>query len=188
VAGRTTTLGRPRVEPLPLASAQRILLGLLQLALWSTLLGFAALLVLPRVSSFDVLIVRGGSMEPTIHLGSIVLVDRSSRSPAVGTATAFRDGNGAIVTHRVISIDTNGFETKGDANAKADLGRRSPNQVYGTVTFSVPFVGYLLHLLHQPIVFLLLLFGTGGVLILGELQTIWREITTNRRRKATHAG
>ncbi len=187
MAGRTTTLGRPRVEPLLLASAQRILLGLLQLALWSTLLGFAALLMLPRVSSLDVLIVRGGSMEPTIHLGSIVLVDRSSRSPTVGTATAFRDGNGAIVTHRVISIDQDGFETKGDANAKADLGRRSPDQVYGTVNFSVPFLGYVLHLLHEPIVFLLLLFGTGGVLIVGELQSIWTELSRNRR-KAPDAG
>lgn len=170
-----------------MASAQRLLLGFLQLVLWTTLLGFALLLVLPRVSPVDVLIVRGGSMEPSIHIGSIVLVDRSSRDPSVGTATAFRDGNGAIVTHRVISIDANGYETKGDANRAADLGRRTPDQVYGTVVVSIPFAGYVLNLLHEPLVFFLLLFGTGGVLIFGEIQSIWREITTHRR-KAPDAG
>ena len=168
---------------------KHLILGFLQLVLWAALFGFVALLVLPRVSAFDVLIVRGGSMEPTIHVGSIVIVDRGSRTPTVGAAAAFSDGNGAIVTHRVVAIDSAGYETKGDANAKADLGRRSASQVFGTVTASVPFLGYVLHLLHQPIVFLLLLLGTGGVLIIGELRTIWSELSDRRRnRRATDEG
>jgi hypothetical protein len=88
-----------------------------------------------------------------------------------------------MVTHRVIAIDGAGYETKGDSNAKADLGRRNPDQVYGTVTATIPLVGYALHLLHQPIVFLLLLLGTGGVLIVGELRTIWHEVSGQRRRR-----
>jgi signal peptidase I len=158
---------------------QHLAVESLQLVLWAVLLGFVALLVLPRVSAYDVLIVRGGSMEPTIHVGSIVVVDRNARAPAVGTPAAFRDGN-ALVTHRVVSIDKAGYETKGDANAKADLARRSSDQVYGTVVTSVPFLGYLLHLLHQPIVFLLLLLGTGGILVVGELSTIWHELRQSR--------
>jgi signal peptidase len=159
---------------------QHFALELLQLVLWTALLGFVALLVLPRISAYDVLIVRGGSMEPTIHVGSIVVVDRNARTPVVGTPTAFRDGD-ALVTHRVVSIDKAGYETKGDANARADLGRRSADQVYGTVVTTVPVLGYLLHLLHQPIVFLLLLLGTGGVLVVGELSTIWHELRQSRR-------
>lgn len=168
---------------------QRAVLGVLQLVLWTLLFGFVALLVLPRVSPFDVLIVRGGSMEPTIHVGSIVVVDRNARTPGVGTATAFRDGDGTLVTHRVISIDKAGYETKGDANAKADLGRRNPDQVYGAVVISIPFVGYALHLLHQPIVFLLLLLGTGGILVVGEVRAIWHELRQRRREpRATDEG
>ena len=168
---------------------QRAVLGALQLVLWTLLLGFVALLVLPHVSAFDVLIVRGGSMEPTIHVGSIVVVDRNATTPGVGTAAAFRDGDGALVTHRVISIDKAGYETKGDANARADLGRRAPDQVYGAVVISIPYVGYALHLLHQPIVFLLLLLGTGGILVIGELRAIWRELRQRRREpRATDAG
>jgi signal peptidase len=172
-----------------MASAQRLILGVLQAVLWAALLGVVALLILPRVSSFDVLIVRGGSMEPTIHLGSVVVVDRDDRTLAVGTMAAFRDGNEAIVTHRVIAIDDGGYKTKGDANATADLGRRTQDQVYGTVAITIPFLGYALHLFHEPIVFLLLLLGTGGVLIVGELRTIWAEISRQRRQaKATDEG
>jgi signal peptidase len=163
---------------------QRVVLGVLQLVLWTLLFGFVALLVLPRLTAFDVLIVRGGSMEPTIHVGSIVIVDRKATSPIVGTATAFRDGNGALVTHRIISIDKLGYETQGDANAKADLGRRTADHVYGSVVVSLPYLGYVLHLLHQPIVFLLLLLGTGGILVVGEVQTIWHELRRNRTHKA----
>jgi len=167
----------------------RLILGLLQLVLWAALLGFVALLVLPRVSAYDVLIVRGGSMEPSIHVGSIVVVDRGSRSPTVGTPTAFRDGNGAMVTHRVIAIDDAGYETRGDSNAEADLGRRNQDQVYGTVVVSIPVLGYALHLLHQPSVFRRLLLGTGGVLIVGELRTIRHEVSgQGRHRKATDEG
>ncbi len=172
-----------------MATVRRLVLGVLQLVLWTLLLGFVLLLALPRISPFDVLIVRGGSMEPAIHVGSIVVVDRNSRTPAVGTPTAFLDGESTLITHRVISVDKNGYETKGDANATADLGRRSAAQVYGTVVVSIPFLGYVLHLLHQPIVFLLLLLGTGGVLVIGELRTIWFELKeSGRRRKATHEG
>ncbi len=165
-----------------MASVQRLIIGFLQLVLWAALFGVIALLILPRVSAFDVLIVRGGSMEPTIQLGSVVIVDRNERTLTVGTTAAFRDGNEAIVTHRVIAIDSGGFETKGDANATADLGRRTPDQVYGTVALTIPFLGYALHLFHEPIVFLLLLLGTGGVLIAGELRTIWTEVRRQRRQ------
>jgi signal peptidase I len=166
---------------------QRLLLGGLQLGLWVVLIGFVALLVLPRVSAYDVLIVRGGSMEPTIHVGSVVIVDRNSRSPRVGTATSFRDPGGALITHRVIGIDEGGYETRGDANPAADMGRRSLDQVHGTVVTSIPFLGYVLHLLHQPIVFLFLLLGTGGMLVVGEVQAIWKELRESRRQPAHDA-
>jgi hypothetical protein len=63
--------------------------------------------------------------------------------------------------------------------------RRNPSEVIGTVLFSVPFVGYLLYLLEQPLVFLALLLGVGGALVVGELRTIVREI---RKMRAARAG
>jgi signal peptidase I len=165
------------------ASLWRFAVGAGQLLLWGMLLGFLALLVLPRMTPIDVLIVRGGSMEPSIHLGSVVIVDRAARTPAIGTAAAFRDGTGAIVTHRVIAIDAAGYETKGDANVHADLGRRAKDEVYGSVLLTVPYAGYVLHLLHQPIVFLILLLATGGVLVVGELRSIRSELLRSGNRR-----
>ena len=149
------------------------------------LVALIALLALPRVSPFSVFVVRGGSMEPTIHVGSVVLVDRSDRAPQVGAVVTFDDPLEGTVTHRVVGVGASSFQTKGDANASVDVTRRNPSEVIGTVLFSVPFVGYLLYLLEQPLVFLALLLGVGGALVVGELRTIVREI---RKMRAARAG
>ena len=54
----------------------------------------------------------------------------------------------------------------------------------GTELVAIPFLGYLLYLLRLPFVFLFILVGTGGLLIVGELQTIMREIRRLRRARA----
>ena len=149
------------------------------------LVAVVVLLALPRVSSYDVLMVSGGSMEPAIHLGSVVVVDRSDRVPQVGAVVTFHDPLGGIVTHRVVAVGPSSFQTKGDANNSVDVTGRTPSEVIGTVLFSVPFVGYLLYLLEQPLVFLALLLGVGGALVVGELRTIVREI---RKMRAARSG
>ena len=57
---------------------------MLQAALLIALIAIMLLLVLPRVSPFDLLIVRGGSMEPTIPVGSAVLVTAAPGHPLSG--------------------------------------------------------------------------------------------------------
>jgi hypothetical protein len=60
--------------------------------------------------------------------------------------------------------------------------------VYGTVVVSVPLVGYFIHTLEQPAAFLLLLLGSGGVLVLGAIQTIYQEVMRlSGRREVTDA-
>ena len=56
----------------------------LQAILWIVLLGFVALLGVSRFTPYETLVVRSGSMEPTIHTGGIVIVDREARSPKRG--------------------------------------------------------------------------------------------------------
>ncbi len=156
--------------------------------LWIVLLGFVVLVALPRFTPYDVLVVRGGSMEPAIHLGSVIVIDRRATTPGIGSIVSFREPGGDIITHRVVAIDEVRYVTRGDANASRDLEERSSDQVVGTELFTVPFIGYVVHLLQQPIAFLLLLFITGGYLIYPELRTIGREIGRMRRRKLTHEG
>ena len=50
-----------------------------------------------------------------------------------------------VITHRVMEIDENAqlFMTKGDANEKQDTQPVKWENVYGTVVFTVPYVGYV---------------------------------------------
>ncbi|HET8784811.1 MAG TPA: signal peptidase I [Candidatus Limnocylindrales bacterium] len=159
----------------------RVAGAVLQLALWAVLVSFLALVAIPRLTPFDVLVVRGGSMEPTIAVGSVLVIDRASRSPVEGTVTSFRQGDGTVVTHRVIAVLDDEYVTKGDANERPDLGRRTADEVLGTAVVAVPYAGFLIHVLRQPPVFLILLAGTGGFLILGELRNIAFEVGRMRR-------
>lgn len=153
----------------------------LQLVLWIVLLAFVALVGVARVTPYEALVVRSGSMEPTIPIGSIVIVDRAARSPTIGTIASFREPDGSVVTHRIVGIEVGRYVTRGEANLSVDAERRPPATVYGTVVASVPLAGYAVHTLQQPAAFLLLLIGSGGLLVLGALRTIRSEVIRLRR-------
>jgi signal peptidase len=153
----------------------------LQAVLWIALLAFVALVALPRVTPYEALIVRSGSMEPTIATGGIVIVDRSARSPTIGAIVSFREPDGSVVTHRVVGIKVGQFVTRGDANRSDDALPRPATSVYGTVMLSVPLAGYVIYTLQQPPAFLILLLGSGGLLVIGALRTIYREIGRLRK-------
>ena len=167
---------------------QRAVAVACQVVLWAALLGFLVLVALPRLTSYDVLIVRGGSMEPAVGLGSVIIVDRDRGDPAVGDIVSFREANGSIVTHRVVAIENGTYVTKGDANAGVDLEPRLGANIVGTSVMSIPYVGYGVHVLRQPAAFLLLLLGTGGFLIVGEIRTIAQEIRRMRDERARVQG
>ncbi len=96
--------------------------------------------------------VQSGSMEPVIHVGSLV-VARPSKDYQRGDIVTFKSEKDRLVanpksttTHRIFDIrTTEGIEeyiTKGDANATADLSLTKKDLVLGKVFFSIPFLGY----------------------------------------------
>ncbi|MBF6599341.1 MAG: signal peptidase I [Dehalococcoidia bacterium] len=157
----------------------------LQALLWAVVAGFLALLAVPRVSRFEIFIVRSGSMEPTIRTGGVVLVDTRARELRVGQVGSFRDGKGDIVTHRVVALRDGGYVTRGDANRTDDSTLRRPADVVGAERWTLPYLGYALYLLERPFIFILLLGSTGGYLVISELAAIWREIKNLRRSDET---
>ena len=154
----------------------------LQAVLWIMLFAFVALVALSRITPYEALVVRSGSMQPTIATGSIVIVNRAARSPTVGAVVSFREQDGTVVTHRIVGIDGGRFITRGDSNRSDDATHRPAASVYGTVVASVPLAGYLIHALQQPAAFLFLLFGSGGLLVISSLRTIHGELIRLRRR------
>jgi signal peptidase I len=121
--------------------------NILSLALFAVLFTLCAIFLAIRALGLGTFIVTGGSMEPGIHKGSLVLVQPISPSQVtVGDVITFQQYDQST-THRVIGIsrDTQGpvFKTKGDANTVADPEDKTfPSQV-GIVRAAVPVAGYV---------------------------------------------
>ena len=85
----------------------------------------------------SVLRIVTGSMEPSIHVGDCIVVEKVDSSELKkGDIIAFvsvqPDIYGIIVTHRIYGTDENGnFITKGDANPTADSTEVSADRIIG---------------------------------------------------------
>lgn len=127
---------------------------------WSALLLLAVLLavslalavaVVPAVVGGSTLTVLSGSMEPTLPVGSVVVVrPRPPAEIAVGDVITFLARDPAsdatrVVTHRVVEVLPGPeFRTRGDANPDPDPGLVAAADVRGVRWYSVPWVGGLL--------------------------------------------
>jgi signal peptidase I len=152
--------------------------------LFGTLLIFGVALlaspVLPYVGHIEVKIVKSGSMEPSIQTGSIVLI-RAAESYAIGDVVTFTSRTADIpTTHRIVSEEV--FEgnrmliTKGDANEERDADPLFVEDIIGRVLFTVPYLGFVLDFARQPMGFALLIGVPALLIIIDEVEKIWREI------------
>ena len=119
--------------------------NLVSLAAFAVLFSLCLAFVAMRVSGLGTFIVTGGSMEPSIHKGSLVLVQPVSPSEvSVGDVITFQQYD-QTTTHRVISIGqgTEGltFKTKGDANVVADPEDKTFPAPVGIARLAVPVAG-----------------------------------------------
>ena len=110
------------------------------------LFAFSLFFVGVRAMGLATFVVTGGSMEPTIHKGSLVIDEPvSSDKLRLGDIITF-DHYDQTTTHRIVGVEgsANGamFSTKGDANTITDPEPLSfPGRV-GLVKLAVPGVGY----------------------------------------------
>ena len=90
-------------------------------------------------------VVLSGSMEPTIHKGSISLINVNYQYSKIknNDIIAYTATSGDKVTHRVINITEEGMETKGDKNDSSDGISTTEENYIGKNIFSIPGVGYL---------------------------------------------
>ena len=119
-----------------------------------TLLLLVAILVcipltLPRLAGYQIYHVISGSMEPAIHIESVVYVkDVAPADIQKKDVIAFHSvlGEEAIITHRVVSNNRVAGEivTKGDADAKEDMEPVPYENVLGKVALTVPVLGQIL--------------------------------------------
>jgi len=182
---------RAAVGPLILAiGTTRHVLG------WLWLVAVAGLIALAIFTHLNtVLVIRGGSMEPALPLGSLVTIEPVDADDLrTGDIVTVAADNAVLVTHRVTQIieleGTTYLELKGDANASSSPVLAPVSAVRGRVTAHLPLAGYLATLLATPsgLVSLLALLGAllVGTWLLEEIEW-WMEDAVERRRAAIGA-
>ena len=121
--------------------------GLTGLALLAALVAFSLFVHLPPLMGRQLFIIGGGSMEPSIPLGSLVVATpTNAMTVAVGDVVTVRGDNGVVYTHRVTRVldltEGRFFETKGDANQSPDGGLVPARAIVGAAGQYVPLAGY----------------------------------------------
>lgn len=122
------------------------------------------------------LIVRSGSMEPTIAVGDIVIVHPGEYHIGEAIAYTMPGRENVVVTHRIVEVKDGAYITKGDANAEADSWLVSEADILGKELFVVPWVGHVLAFAKTKTGFAGLVLLPALVVILSEVRVIWREL------------
>lgn len=114
-----------------------------KIKLGTTLTVIFLIAVFVFIKDYRTFVVMSGSMEDTIHVGSVVVV-KPQDDYFVNDIVTFTKGN-QVVTHRLIAFDEQGScITKGDANQSEDPSTTSKNQIIGKVVLTLPNIGYCL--------------------------------------------
>ena len=173
-----------RHDPLTIA---RWLLDAAVIGLVAVVLGAVVLGRVVPMTGNQSLIIGGPSMEPTLPLGSAVVIQPVAPADiSVGDIVSVKSGDGrAIYTHRVVrrlALDGVPYlETKGDNNEAADAATVPATAVIGRVMLVVPLMGFVLTWLSavSGVAFLL---GLGALLVLTAM--LIDLIQDDRRRRA----
>lgn len=128
------------------------------------------------------LIVRTGSMEPAVPVGSVVVIKPADFTKLQkDEIICFKGSEPQLITHRIFDITDEGFITKGDANKVPDSSVVEKKDIIGKVVFTIPYLGYLNYFVNTPLGFTLLIILPTTLIITDEL----REIINHRKDKNT---
>jgi signal peptidase I len=126
-------------------------------------------------------VVQSGSMEPKIHVKSIVFV-KPAADYKVGDVITFNDPSSAkrTVTHRIYEITQNQsgadvITTKGDTNNAPDASPLQRDNIIGKEFFSAPYIGAIVAFSKTLLGLIFLIVIPAILIVFSELQTIGKE-------------
>jgi signal peptidase len=126
----------------------RRLLDAILLAAVLTVTVTAGVTLLAPVLGGRALVIGGGSMEPAIDRGALVLsLPAGAEGYAIGDVVTVQQGGSTPYTHRIVRLaELNGtpyVETKGDANPGPDPAIVPVAAIVGRIALSLPLLGYV---------------------------------------------
>lgn len=120
---------------------------------------------LNTIGRYAVLQVVSPSMEPTIHVGDIVIIDTKANNYQEKDIVTYEDENGLLVTHRIVDIDNYYMVTRGDNN-ESDDGDISLDAIVGKLVYQSNLLGQIISILQNKII-LVLIFIIGILVCVG---------------------
>lgn len=117
---------------------------------------------LATINGYGVLEVVSGSMEPTIHVGDMIIIDTHDKNYQEDDIITFYDKQGSFVTHRIIKIDGEKMVTKGDNNDSED-DETDMDKIVGKYVTKLNWVGRILSAFKSPLTLVMILIV--GILI-----------------------
>jgi len=174
---------RKRIERI----LRRIIDILLTIVIYNiVLVTISAMNRIEQITIFDyrAYVITTNSMEPKIKKGDVVIVKQEKEEDLkVNDIITFKKGESKI-THRITSIskkdDKNLFITKGDNNKIEDTEGVTYEDILGKEVVRLPFIGKIITLLNNQIVFLIFIFL---LLVLYFWRIVIEEKKENRREK-----
>lgn len=152
---------------------------------------FALLLIASKFnfSGLQFLVVKSGSMAPTIKTGAFVAIKKSA-DYQINDIINFKNKTNLTetTTHRIINTETDEanqtfYITKGDANNTEDNQKITPDLINGKVVLDVPYLGYLVAFTQTGLGLILLIIIPATIIVYEEINTIRKEIKLRRGRK-----
>lgn len=136
---------------------------------------------LPMPFGYGSAIVLSGSMEPTLSVDDLVVVQETN-DYEVGDVVVYQQG-GILIVHTIIKTDGENYLTQGDANNAPD-DPISIDQIRGEVITSIKCFGPIVRFLQSPMG-ILVVFIAGFVGL--EISYLIRKIRYNKDMKAMEA-
>lgn len=142
---------------------------------------FVVFSFVPFPGNYKIFTVQSGSMEPTIHTGSLIFVRPVADYKTGDIITKRTTDPKVTVTHRIAEINQgeNGnvsYKTKGDANNAEDMETTLKKDIVGKALFSLSYLGYPVSYAKTVQGLILLIVIPAVIIIYDEMNKIRAEI------------
>lgn len=97
--------------------------------------------LLPIKNNYKIFTITSGSMGKALPKGNLIVVVPSKIYKKSEIVTFYGKNEKDIITHRIVSTESNQYVTKGDNNKFSDFTKISNESIIGKVSFSVPYIG-----------------------------------------------